>query len=447
MPGKCGNRMADFHIDDPEPFSYDRVFGKVSSKSGKSGVVVASAGISPVCPQCGSKKVWRDGLRYSLFGDRIQRWLCRNCGFRFSDSNDVERAWSTSERLQRVQTKSLKANVDVLSNCQICVTEAEGTKNLAAEIQKMETPRNWEIDIKGKLVEYVFWMQKQGYDKETIYGWQSCLRALLSENANLLDVESVKEVLAKDVLKETPRWGQHRRRNIINAYTLFLKINKVPLWERPKCKITRKFPFIPTEQEIDALIAGSRKKNAAFAQLLKGTAMRPGEAKVLEWINIDSERNIITLNDPEKGSNPRMWKVSQKLVQMLNGLPKTSEQVFPGSLKSMKGTWIDTRARLAETLQNPRLKKITFYTFRHWKATMEYHRTKDIVYVQQLLGHRDIKNTMIYINIEHTIFGLGADDEFHVRVTEKTEEIKALLEMGFEYVCQKDNLLFLRKRK
>jgi integrase len=318
---------------------------------------------------------------------------------------------------------------------------------LAAEIQKMEIPRVREIDIKGKLVEYVFWMQKQGYDKETICGWQSCLRALLSENANLLDVESVKEVLAKDILKKDPRWGQHRRRNIINAYSLFLKINKMPMWEKPKCKITRKFPFIPTEQEIDALIAGSRKKNAAFAQLLKETAMRPGEAKVLEWINIDSERSIITLNDPEKGSNPRMWKVSQKLIQMLNALPKTSEQVFSGSLKSMKGTWIDTRTRLAETLQNPRLKKIKFYTFRHWKATTEYHRTRDILYVQQFLGHREIKNTMIYIAIEHTTFGLSADDEFHVRVTEKTEEIKALLETGFEYVCQKDNLVFLRKRK
>jgi integrase len=293
-------------------------------------------------------------------------------------------------------------------------------------------------------------MQKQGYDHETIRGWQNCLQALLRENADLLNPESVKEVLAKDTFKKTPRWGQYRRQNIINAYTLWLRVNKMHVWdkwEKPKNKITRKFPFIPTEQEIDALIAGSGRKNAAFAQLQKETAMRPGEAKILQWINIDSERNIITLNEPEKGSNPRMWKVSQKLIGMLNALPKTSEQVFPGSLKSMKVTWIKTRKRLAENLQNPRLKKITLYTLRHWKATMEYHRTKDIVYVQQLLGHKEIKNTMIYINIEHAIFGASENDEFTVRVTEKPEEIKELLQLGFEYVCQKDNLVFLRKRK
>jgi integrase len=113
----------------------------------------------------------------------------------------------------------------------------------------------------------------------------------------------------------------------------------------------------------------------------------------------------------------------------------------------MKGTWIDTRARLTETLQNPRLKKITFYTFRHWKATTEYHRTRDILHVQQLLGHREIKNTMIHIAIEHTTFGPGADDEFTARETEKPEETKALLETSFEYIRQKDNLAFLRKPK
>jgi len=34
-----------------------------------------------------------------------------------------------------------------------------------------------------------------------------------------------------------------------------------------------------------------------------------------------------------------------------------------------------------------------------------------------------------------------------VTVAERPEEIKALLEVGFEYVCQKDSLIFLRKRK
>lgn len=175
--------------------------------------------------------------------------------------------------------------------------------------------------------------------------------------------------------------------------------------------------------------------------------MRSGEGKRLRWIDIDTEKRIIKLDEPEKGSNPRMWKVSQKLIGMLDALPKDSEKVFgQGPVASMKTTFTKTRRRLALKLQNPRLLRISFHTLRHWKATMLQHQTHDPWYVKQFLGHKSIKNTEIYINIEKTLFEPGSD-EFTVKVTDKPEEVKSLLEVGFEYVCNKDNLIFLRKRK
>jgi hypothetical protein len=41
----------------------------------------------------------------------------------------------------------------------------------------------------------------------------------------------------------------------------------------------------------------------------------------------------------------------------------------------------------------------------------------------------------------------STSDEFTVRVADKPEEVKALLEVGSDYVCQKDSLIFMRKRK
>ena len=131
---------------------------------------------------------------------------------------------------------------------------------------------------------------------------------------------------------------------------------------------------------------------------------------------------------------------------MLNTLPKQNESVFTGSLKSMKTTFLKTRKRLAANLQNPRLLKISFHTFRHWKATMLYHEKRDAYYVKQFLGHKYIANTDIYINIERTLFE-PSSDEFTVKIAETPEEVKGLLEVGFEYVCSKDSLIFLRKRK
>lgn len=62
------------------------------------------------------------------------------------------------------------------------------------------------------------------------------------------------------------------------------------------------------------------------------------------------------------------------------------------------------------------------------------------------LGHKSIRSTEIYINIENTLFD-PTSDEFTVKVAERPEEVKELLEVGFEHVCQKDSLIFLRKRK
>lgn len=291
------------------------------------------------------------------------------------------------------------------------------------------------------MLEYLFHLHKQGYSEATIRLHRTALKVLTERGANLFDPESVKEVIAKQ------KWSSARRYNVISAYNSFLKFIGLS-WEKPKCKVERKIPFIPTEAEIDALIAGSGRKLSAFLQLLKETAMRAGEAKRLEWTDIDFERRIITLNKPEKGSMPRMWKVSPKLISMLGALPKKSTKVFgDGPINSLKSTFQKTRRKLAHKLQNPRLLKISFHTFRHWKATMLYHQTKDILYVKRFLGHKKLENTEIYVNIEQTLFGESENDEFTVKVASTPEEIKQLLEVGFEYICEKGGLLFFRKRK
>lgn len=37
------------------------------------------------CPECGSSKLYRDGMRYLSNGEAVQRWLCRVCCYRFSE--------------------------------------------------------------------------------------------------------------------------------------------------------------------------------------------------------------------------------------------------------------------------------------------------------------------------------------------------------------------------
>jgi len=77
---------------------------------------------------------------------------------------------------------------------------------------------------------------------------------------------------------------------------------------------------------------------------------------------------------------------------------------------------------------------------------MLYHKTKDILYVMRFLGHKSIKNTLIYIDLETACHPNGGDD-YTTKVVKTEAEICSLIEAGFEYVLQKDGLAYFRKRK
>jgi integrase len=327
----------------------------------------------------------------------------------------------------------------------VCVSEEEA-KNLAEAESRSEkwaagaTAKPTPEEVKGKIVEYAWWLKTNGYSDITIRVNVSCLRTLVNRDANLYNPESVKDVMAKQ------KWADSRKHGVIAAYNLFVKMVGLQ-WEKPTCHVSRKVPFIPTEQELDALIAGCGRKTATFLQLLKETAMRAGEARTLSWTDIDMERRTITLNTTEKRGNPRMFSVSTKLINMLATLPKRNEKVFANTaMSSVKSSFYQSRKILARKLQNPRLLRITFHTFRHWKATTLYHQTKDPLYVKEFLGHRKLDTTLLYIQIEQALYK-GRSDEFTVKVASKPEEIKALLEVGFEYICGNDGLMYFRKRK
>ncbi|RLI40016.1 site-specific integrase, partial [Candidatus Bathyarchaeota archaeon] len=69
------------------------------------------------------------------------------------------------------------------------------------------------------------------------------------------------------------------------------------------------------------------------------------------------------------------------------------------------------------------------------------------IHVQQLLGHRAIKSTMLYINIENATYSQDKPEEFHVKVARSLDEACKLVKVGFEYVTDMDGAKIFRKRK
>jgi hypothetical protein len=59
---------------------------------------------------------------------------------------------------------------------------------------------------------------------------------------------------------------------------------------------------------------------------------------------------------------------------------------------------------------------------------------------------KNMGSTLIYIQLEKALYQ-DKNDNFDIIVVTDREQIKAMLEVGFDYVCQKGDLVFLRKRE
>jgi integrase len=205
------------------------------------------------------------------------------------------------------------------------------------------------------------------------------------------------------------------------------------------------------------------KSTATILKLMKETAMRLGEVWLLEWTDFDALNRTIVCRNPEKRSKPRVFNdLSPNLCRMLTAMPHNSQFIFTCSrkqidyedpkthkyhLKRQKSLLGNYRKRTAEKLRNPRIKKISYHSCRHWKATKLYHQTKDILYVMKFLGHRSIKNTLTYIDLERLCYPNGGDN-YTGKVAKTTTEKLQYIEAGFEFVSSDpDGTQYFRKRK
>ena len=272
------------------------------------------------------------------------------------------------------------------------------------------------------------------------------IKSLLRHKVDIDDPDKVQKFL------NTVAWTNGTKNIVVDSYNDYLQMKGIPL----KLKQYRRedpLPFIPTEQELDQLIAACTRKVGVFLQLLKDTGMRPIEAWRLKFTDIDPSTKTVRVR-AAKYSKSRILKIKEATLNNLLALPHKSEYLFSPTgkeenfckeLEHFSRNFCKQRRRIAKKLGNPRLLRISLKTFRHWKATMEYLRTRDIVHVKELLGHVVIQNTLKYIHVANA---LSKEMSNYVCKTANTvEEAKRLIEQGFEYVTEIDNVKLFRKRK
>ena len=371
----------------------------------------------PFCPGCGSQRIFKAGFRETAEGIQLQRFKCRSCRTRFSEANPYKLSATTKG-----------AN-------QVCVILQEKTKNLDAST----ILKTVDVGEKNNLVEYAWLQKKRGLAEATIKLRTRVLTNLQLKGAKLNNPESIETLLATEPFTKAQKFL------FVKCYQAYAKFFKIP-WDPIKIEYEPKQPFIPTAEEMNALIHAASKTTATFLQVALDTGARKGEICMLKFTDFDAKKQTIAINDAEKGSRSRTIKVSSKTVAMIQALkPKYEPYIFNPNRDTIMSVFTTLRNRLAETQKNPRFKQIHLHTFRHFYACKLYFETKDIILVKDKLGHRSIENTMRYTHL----VDWEASDSWNVKRPLSTAEEDQLIESGFEYVRfdDRNQCPIYRKRK
>ena len=197
-----------------------------------------------------------------------------------------------------------------------------------------------------------------------------------------------------------------------------------------------KLPFVPTEKELQLAMNTGHKENFVFTKFLYETGARKNEAERLEWSDLDPERNNVIVKASKK-CNSRIISISKELMNLLFTLPKTDKNPMVFNQKahnSRSSAFRNRMKRLAKLHSNPRFTKIHLHTFRHFKALREYHKTRDILYVMSVLGHKKIDTTYIYLRLYNQIYKPQQPNKYITkRPTTETEE-NDLINNGWEFI-------------
>ncbi|MDD4607482.1 MAG: tyrosine-type recombinase/integrase [Patescibacteria group bacterium] len=192
---------------------------------------------------------------------------------------------------------------------------------------------------------------------------------------------------------------------IINSLKFYYKqiLNRRFFYKIKHVKKDKKLPTVLSQAEIKKMIdLTQNRKHKFLISLMYATGLRVSEVIKIKMRDIDLDRKVLKVV-AGKGRKDRYVNLANKLIPELKNqfkLKNANDFLFTsrGENKHLSPTSAEKIVRDAAKLAGI-CKSVSCHTLRHSFATHLLEAGNDIRYIQELLGHKNLKTTQIYTQV------------------------------------------------
>jgi len=314
---------------------------------------------------------------------------------------------------------------------------------LEAETLTRRRPHKTPTKQKELIINTLISLRNNGKAENTIKSVSQCLTRI-SKHADLNKPDEVKKYIANAKRLDNGKPLTNGTKNkYVFCYACLCTAHQIK-WQPPKYKWETKVPIIPTKQNVTKIVSASTERYALIFTILAETGLEGQELHNIHKDKIDLEQGIITVQGC-KGHASGAYKLKNTTAEMLRQYitKNPQKQPFPKP-KVMSQIWRRVRNRLATNLQQPQLNNIPMKNLRNYSGAQLYYKFKDPIQVMRHLRHKKLETTMHYIR---GITINNNEEDYVCKTATNIKEATQLIENGFEYITEKDNIMLFRKRK
>lgn len=246
-------------------------------------------------------------------------------------------------------------------------------------------------------------MRLRNYSPRTIKSYLHFLREYLAFRTSVPD--EGEEVVKKFLLSLEEHGASAQTRNIclsaVKFYYRSVAGSESPIGIRA-AKRNWSLPVVLSREDIGRMLgAMSNQKHRLLLALSYGAGLRVSEVVAVRVGDIDFDGLTIHIKQA-KGRKDRISVVPEKLREELKGLTarKSHADFVFASEQGGKLTTRTAQKIFEHALAKSRINKpATFHSLRHSFATHLLENGVDIRYVQELLGHNNIRTTQRYTQV------------------------------------------------